>query len=148
MKALQRAGLASAQATMIGSLSSWLLGTSVMVACILIESVLRSGSLGGLVFVVVLAPTVGALLFPGALVVGGAVGWLALLTARSVSPRVHTAGFVLLGAVVGVVHARVLLSLHSEIELGHPSLLLGEAGISGAVAGAVMSVLVRKRVKV
>lgn len=119
-----------------------------MVACLLIESVLRSGSLDNLVFVVVLAPVVGALLFPGALVVGGAVGCLALLTARSMSPRVHTAGFALLGAVVGAVYARVLLSSHSDIEVGNPSLLFGEAGVSGAVVGAVMSVLVFKRVKV
>ena len=148
MKVSSRNGLAWAHATMIGSLSSWLIGTSVMVAAMLIQSVLGTGSLDNLVFVVVLAPIIGGLLFPGALVVGGAAGCLALATARSVSPRVHTAGFVLFGAVVGVVCARVLLSSHSEIEMGNPSLLLSEAGISGAVAGAVMSMLVRKRVKV
>jgi hypothetical protein len=132
---------------MIGSLSSWLIGTSVMVAAMLIQSVLGTGSLDNLVFVIVLAPIIGGLLFPGALVMGGAAGCLALGTARSMSPRRHAAAFVVLGAVIGVVYARVLLSLHSEIEVVDRSLLLGEAGVSGAVAGAVMSMLVRRRVK-
>ena len=148
MKVSLRNGSAWARAIMIGSLSSWLIGTSVMVAAMLIHSVLGTGSLDNLIFVVVLVPIIAALLFPGALVVGGAAGCLALRTARSMSPRAHAAGFFLFGAVVGVVYARVLLSSHSEIEVENPSLLLGEAGISGAAAGAVMSILVRKRIKV
>ncbi len=148
MKVSLRNGSAWARAIMIGSLSSWLIGTSVMVAAMLIHTVIGSGSLSNLIFVVVLVPIIGALLFPGALVLGGAAGCLALGTARSMSPRAHAAGFVLLGAVLGVVYAHVLLSSSIEIEVENPSLLLGEAGISGAVAGAVVSMLVRKRVKV
>ena len=148
VKVSLRNGSAWARAIMIGSLSSWLIGTSVMVAAMLIHSVLGTGSLDNLIFVVVLVPIIAALLFPGALVAGGAAGCLALRTARSMSPRAHAAGFFLFGAVVGVVYARVLLSSHSEIEVENPSLLLGEAGISGAAAGAVMSILVRKRIKV
>jgi hypothetical protein len=119
-----------------------------MVAAMLIQSVLGTGSLDNLIFVIVLVPIIGALLFPGALVVGGAAGCLALRTARSVSPRKHAAGFVLLGAFIGVVYAQLILSSHIEIEVANPSLLLGQAGISGAIAGAVMAMIIRKKIKV
>jgi hypothetical protein len=119
-----------------------------MVTAMLIEAVVGTGSLSNLLFVVVLVPIIGGLLFPGALVVGGAAGCLALGTARAMSPRAHAAGFVLLGAIIGVVYARVILSSHSDIEVGNPALMLANAGISGAVVGAVMSVLIRAKVKV
>jgi hypothetical protein len=119
-----------------------------MVMAMLVQAVLGTGSLSNLIFIVVLVPIIGGLLFPGALVVGGAAGCLALGTARYISPRRHAAGFVFLGAVIGVVYASFILSSHSDIEVANPALLLVDAGVSGAVAGAVMSVLVHRRVKV
>jgi hypothetical protein len=132
---------------MIGSLSSWLIGTSVMAAAVAIQSAFLHGSLKVLILVIFAAVIIQGFIFPGALVVGGAAGCLALATARSLSPRGHTAGFALLGAVVGVVYAHVRLSSESGFEESL-SWLCAEAGISGAVAGAVMSMLVRKRVRV
>lgn len=147
MKTALRNGLAWPKAAIIGALSSWLIGTSVMVSAMLLQIVLGTGSLDGLLFIIVLGPIVGALLFPGALILGGAAGCLALRTARSTSPRAHTAGIALLGAVIGLVYATVLLSVHTEIEVVDPSWLFLEAFVSGAIAGAVISALVRKKVE-
>jgi hypothetical protein len=132
----------------IGALSSWIVGTAVMVTAMLVDAVLASGALEHLVFVVVLVPIVGALLFPGALVLGAAAGCLARGTARSMSGRAHAGSFVALGALIGVVYAAVLLRSVEGLEVARPVVLLAEAGLAGAVVGALLSTLVRRQVEV
>ena len=144
MKVSSSAGFAWGSAITVGALSSWVVGTTVMVAALLVESVIASRSLQPLVFVVVLLPIVGALLLPGALLAGGAAGCLARGTARTLSRRAHAAALALVGAVVGVVHANVILRSTPGLEVGNPALLLAEAGLAGAIAGVVLSTLVRK----
>lgn len=126
----------------VGALSTWLIGTTAMASALVAEMVIRSGSIAHLAFLVALVPIVGAVLLPGALVLGAAAGGLARATVDAGSPRARAMGLALLGAVLGAAYAAVLLESVVGLEVQRPGLLVAQAAFAGALSGGALSALV------